>query len=427
VPKICLIDTQMCFSPLGGPNFFLVALARHLVARGWSVDVVGQEGPRHEISDALAACGISILDTLWRPWHLPEEKADRLRAWLCERQPDLLLISNCVDVAWLTLPALPPRIRTVSVAHADVSAYYDPVKHYWPFIDRAVGVSPQIVRQLAQLTGDHGDRCLYIPYGVETLDADAIAAKTGKSADRAFRIGYVGRVIEELKRVSRLAPLVTELARRGVPFHFDVIGDGPDRPALQRSFQEHGVGGQVTFHGWLSGASLRQCYAELDAVVLVSDREGLPIALLEAMGHGAVPVVTDVDCGIATVVRDGDNGFRVPPADTQRFADRLEALIHDRGRLGEIQRRSWQTSQAYTTAQMGMSYESLFEELLSPSHPRLPRPDARSFPVLASCRSPYPAWMRKVKSRGKYFYGWLVGAGTAAARPVAGGSGRERP
>jgi len=62
---------------------------------------------------------------------------------------------------------------------------------------------------------------------------------------------------------------------------------------------------------------------------LPSAFEGLPVALLEAMACGAVPVVSDIRSGVRQVVRDGENGYVVAPGDVQGFADRLAELARD--------------------------------------------------------------------------------------------------
>src|SRR5262249_24358432 len=66
-----------------------------------------------------------------------------------------------------------------------------------------------------------------------------------------------------------------------------------------------------------------------DVFLLTSDFEGMPIALLDAMGRGCVPVVTDIPSGIPELVHDGINGYRVPVGNVAAFADRLAVLQRD--------------------------------------------------------------------------------------------------
>jgi glycosyltransferase involved in cell wall biosynthesis len=355
MPSVCLIDTLLSIPPFGGPIFFLGQLANQLRGRGWDVSIITQRGPDPRVRDALVRDGLDVVEGPWKPWHLPETKARLFREWVVETALDVFVISNCRDVSWLTLPFLPERVRAVSIAHHDVAAYYNPVQHYFPYIDLAVGVSPQIRDRLAVMPGAAPDRCRYIPYGVDVLDADRASAKVSAAGVPRFNIGYVGRVVENQKRVMSFPPLLRRLARR-IPFHFHVIGDGPDRAALERAFAEHGVSDRISFLGWLEGEELRRRLEELDVLVMVSETEGLPIAMLEAMGHAVVPVVSEVGSGMSSVVEDGRNGFLIDFRDLATYAERIEWLFKDAGLLRTMQWKSWETAQGYKAEHMGASY-----------------------------------------------------------------------
>ena len=397
MPSICLIDTLMQEPPFGGPSSFLIRLSSHLKDRGWETSVVSQRGPSPRIRNALTGLGISVVDDLWQPWHLPEEKAEFLRRWVETTRPDLYVISNCRDVSWLALPFLPERTYTVSVAHHDVGAYYDPVRHYSGFLDRMIGVSPQITSRLSQLASGNGDRCRYIPYGVDVSPQEQIARKTSEEV-HTIRIIYVGRLVQDQKRIMSLPLLARELADRNLPFHLDIVGDGPDRDALVRAINSAGVSQHVSFQGWLDGDPLRRRLREADVFVLLSDAEGLPIAMLEAMGHGAVPVVTDIDCGIKAVVRDGQNGFLVPRVDIGAYAGRIEVLYKDKSLRRDMQLASWATSNDYSVGTMGAAYHEIFHRLLAAPSIRISHPQADKIPPMVSCRSRYPRPLRKIKS-----------------------------
>jgi len=91
-----------------------------------------------------------------------------------------------------------------------------------------------------------------------------------------------------------LAPLASELKRRKIFFELHLVGDGPDRPALQTAFEQDGLLQNIKFWGWLDPEAVKERLLELDALVLMSDCEGLPLALLEAMAHGVVPVISRI-------------------------------------------------------------------------------------------------------------------------------------
>lgn len=102
------------------------------------------------------------------------------------------------------------------------------------------------------------------------------------------------------------------------------------------------VDGIVAVGGWLEPTARDELLARCSVFVLPSRNEGIPVALLEAMGWGLVPVVTPVG-GIPELVHQDKNGLLVEPGDVAGLASALARVIEDdelRGRLGTAARRS---------------------------------------------------------------------------------------
>ena len=392
----------MTTPPTGGAHTFLVDLCAPLLARGWRASFVTQPGPELGIVGALRAAGGEIKDRLWPASALPEERAESLAAWVGEVRPDAYVISASPDAGWLALPLLDPEIPTLSVAHNDVGAFYEPLKHYGAFVDCAVSVSREIQRRTVEECGVPPERARRIPYGVHPLgEVEARSLAESSLQGGPLRVGYVGRLVQEQKRVLELAPLASELVRRGVEFELHVVGEGEARAALEAELARRGAGGRVKFWGWLPSAEVKRRLKELDVFLLMSDYEGLSVALLEAMGHALAPVVTEIRSGTGEVVVDGRNGFLLPVGDVGAFAGRLERLASDRRLLASLRAAAWEASQPYTVGRMADEYVRCFAEAREHNGARgargaRPRPD---FPVMPACRSPYPFWLRKIKRR----------------------------
>jgi len=294
---------------------------------------------------------------------------------------------------------LNPCVGTVAIAHNDVPAYYAPLQHYAPFIDCAVGVSSEIYRQIVRGAGIPEPRSTQIPYGVEGLSLEEARHRWSMNPppESPLRIGFVGRIAHSQKRVLDFVPLVAVLQRRWLPFELHLIGDGPDRDTLQRELRRAGLERHVRFWGWQSQSAVREHLRALDVFLLMSDHEGLPVALLEAMGHAVVPVASRIPSGNPEVVEDGRNGFLVPVGDIGGFADRIERLARDVALLARMRRAAWETASHYTVPIMIERYAECFARLADPAFPRDHRPPAGPFPVMGSCRSRYPRWLRKLK------------------------------
>jgi glycosyltransferase involved in cell wall biosynthesis len=398
--RIVFIDTTLTTPPTGGATTFLVELCTALAARGDRVTVVAQPGPEQSVARRLQAAGVEVRQDLWRTAHLPEQRATRLARWVHSQQVDVFVISISADAGWLALPLLDPSIATMSIAHNDVSAFYEPLKHYAPFIDCAVGVSAAIHRRIIGQCSVPPARALQVSYGVTSLSSAEITARRDRQVEQPLRIGYLGRLVQAQKRVLEFVPLVIELERRGIPFKLHLVGDGPERLALERGFEKNDVTSNVKFWGWLTPEAVRQRLRELDTLVLLSDCEGLPLALLEAMGHGVVPVVTNIESGNPEVVKDGENGFLVPVGDIGAFVDRFALLAGDRDKLSLMRQAAWETSQDYSVERMVQWYVQTFQEAAERTSGRKQRDGLTSqYPVMPSCRSRYPFWLRKIKSR----------------------------
>jgi colanic acid/amylovoran biosynthesis glycosyltransferase len=146
-------------------------------------------------------------------------------------------------------------------------------------------------------------------------------------------VATVARLVEK-KGVGVLIAAAGLLASRGVAAHFEVVGDGPLRLALEGLARDGGVTRAVTFQGSRDSNAVAQLLARATLFVLPSvratsgDEDALPVSLVEAMACG-VPVVTTPVGGIPELVEDGESGLLVPPDDPRALADAIERLLGD--------------------------------------------------------------------------------------------------
>lgn len=178
------------------------------------------------------------------------------------------------------------------------------------------------------------------PQGVEIGPAIAHV-----SSD-AFRVLAVGRLVPFKGVDDALRVIAT--ARTSVPnLVFQVVGDGPERPALERLAAELGVADITTFSGGLSHDAVLEAHARADVflhmarVAADGATEGQGVAPAEASANG-VPIVATRAGGLPEVVIDGQTGLLVPIGDVAGAAKALVALAFDQKRriaLGEAGRR----------------------------------------------------------------------------------------
>jgi glycosyltransferase involved in cell wall biosynthesis len=139
-------------------------------------------------------------------------------------------------------------------------------------------------------------------------------------------LGALGR-LEKQKGLEYLIEAVGRLKAQGGPDPVVVLmGDGREREALQARAAALGV--TVVFTGFLGEKDRDAALDALDLYVMSSIGEALPLALIEAMGHGKAIVATTVG-GIPEIIADGASGFLVAPGDPDALADRLARLFAD--------------------------------------------------------------------------------------------------
>jgi glycosyltransferase involved in cell wall biosynthesis len=158
-----------------------------------------------------------------------------------------------------------------------------------------------------------------------------------------------------LLTVSRLAPeknvgFLADVLKRVPDACLAVVGDGPQRPDLERRFE----GGQANFIGYLKGEDLATAYASADAFVYASETETMGNVVLEAMACGAA-VLAPRAGGIPSLVSHGQTGFLYAPGNLEE-AVRLTRLLIDneevRAEIGRsaratVQNWTWENSVAY--------------------------------------------------------------------------------
>jgi glycosyltransferase involved in cell wall biosynthesis len=157
----------------------------------------------------------------------------------------------------------------------------------------------------------------------------------------AFRIACVAR-LEEKKGQARLVDACADLVRRGIDVHCDLVGDGPQSFALAERIAALGLDDRVVLYGALPRERALSLVAAADAVALpclvtaAGRRDGIPVALMEAMALGK-PVVASRISGIPELIGHERSGLLVEPGDADALAEALSRLARDpamRRRLG---------------------------------------------------------------------------------------------
>lgn len=188
-------------------------------------------------------------------------------------------------------------------------------------------------------------------------------SRLGLAAD-ATVVTFAGR-LTPIKRGERFVAVAHDLEMEFDGAVFLVVGDGPDRAAMERIAS--GLS-NVVFAGWKS--DMADVYAATDLVVLTSDNEGMPVALIEAAMQGVPAVATDVG-SVRQVVSDNETGLVVH--DPSYLTAAVRSLLSDsslRQKMGAAARVN--AIEAFGEHRLVSDYSALYDALVSGSQRRSP-------------------------------------------------------
>jgi glycosyltransferase involved in cell wall biosynthesis len=341
-------------------------LARCLTARGHTVSVVTPqlrpEWPLHEAMEgvdvhrfpvtpiggrertaAIALASFRHLGHMWR----------RLAPDIVNQH--YLLPTGIAGQWWARRLGIP--IVTTLIGMDVYDPHYRPAA-VWRFLMRraireaaAVTCISSFVRDVVQrdYPPPPGVACRLVPYGVDVKqfhpqDAAGEVRRRHGLGDRDPLVLTVQRLWAR-KGVTTFLDAAALVAREIPSARFLIVGEGPERAALERHAAALGVAERVTFVGRKPNHELPAYYAAADVFAFHTLHEGLGIVLLEALASGC-PVVTTAAGGTVDIVRDGDTGLLVPPADPPAFAAAVIRVLRDpalRSALRERARRTAET------------------------------------------------------------------------------------
>jgi len=294
---------------VGGVSTWMQLLLPLLQMAGVEVDVhlMAFEGKPGTNSAFFNEHGIRVR---WIPWqkHLPHAVRSFLN-FLEETQPDVY-VPNCLVPAYFAAGyARRSGIPTVGVLHSDDSFHWGLVDEFIKGrsefrVSAVVPVSSFLESAVSSTAASLGVTVCRIGYGVP------IPAKLAESPTSVLRLVYIGRLVEEQKRASDVTTALCAVAKRVPSLEAWIVGDGPARNAVEDIIQKKG-NGCVRFLGRVDNANIYDVLRQCHGLVLLSDYEGLPITILEAMAAGVVPICLEARSGIREILEHGVNGLIV--------------------------------------------------------------------------------------------------------------------
>lgn len=312
---------------VGGAQVHVAQLVDALRNQGHEASVlVGGEGP---FIDFLRVRQIPVqaLRHLMRPIHPWRDLRAlfELRNRLQELKPDLVALHSS-KAGWLG------RVAARSLGYPVVFT-----AHGWAFTEGVGGLSRRVYRLAESLTAPLAHRIIAVSdydrqlaLRLRIAPEDRITTvhngvpQRAERADPAVepcRLIMVAR-LDHPKDQTTLVRVLGDLQH--LNWHLDLVGDGPKREEIAGLIHQLGLQDRVHITGYRDDVPALLARASL--CVLLSQYEGLPLSILEAMRTGLPVIASDVG-GVRETVQDGVNGYLIQVGDNQTLRDRLERLI----------------------------------------------------------------------------------------------------
>lgn len=195
--------------------------------------------------------------------------------------------------------------------------------------------------------------------------ADPFQARRKLGLDPAAKcVALVARLVP-IKDIPTFLRSVAELGERFPNLQALVVGDGPERPALEQLAGELGISSRCRFTGWIG--DVRTVYAAADVVALSSINEGASASLVEAMAAGR-PVVATAVGGVPEVVTER-GGLLVPPRNPHALATAIGVLLSDEGRRRQLGATAREFAiRNHSGQRLIRDYERMYLEMLGEAH-----------------------------------------------------------
>jgi len=379
-----LLTTDTWTPTVNGVVTSTVNLRAELTARGHDVHVLTLAGGCHtQQADGVTFLGSLDAGLIYPGARLRAPALDNALQELIAWQPDVVHsqceFSTFAPARRIARACGAPLIHTYHTVYEDYTHYFSPSRRMGrrlaALFTRAVCASADAViaptPKIQRLLRSYGVQCpvRVIPTGLDLRRFTAAPDPALRTAlglpDRGPVLLYLGRLAKE-KNIAELIAAMPEIPGAALL----IVGDGPERPALEAQAEALGLAGRVIFAGMVPPAQVPRYYALADAFVSASTSEAQGLTYIEALAAG-LPLLCRADPCVEALIRPGEGGWVYHSA--REFTALARAL--PTGAAAQSLRQAARRAAApYTREVFGQSVEGLyFRALQTPrARPLLP-------------------------------------------------------
>lgn len=252
--------------------------------------------------------------------------------YTCRQLSKLLPSKIAVIIAhdWLELGMvsnLGLQNPVIHFLHGDFDYYYALAKKHEKSIDQFIAISPVISKKLYSILPERKRNIHYCRFPVPSVQAD-------KKENEVLKIFYGVRSLTEERKQFKILPLISEqLDFTGINVQWTIVGAGMEKEYIQNLMKG---GKNLSIFPALKNEAFIKALKSHDLFLLPSLQEGFPVALVEAMKAGLVPLITDWGGATQELVVEGETGYYFSAGDAKDYANKIAILNSDRKLLNKM-------------------------------------------------------------------------------------------
>lgn len=318
----------------GGSVRVATQLANHYAQQGHRVTLVSRTAYRQVLCTLhkQVSC-VSLGFSGQRLRNMVLDSRQSIQHMLLEYQADVVFGIGAYETLMLLLPTHRLKVPVVFCDHGALINQWDDKKMRlirWLSMRRStktVVLTGQSKNDYEQLLYAKPQKMVTIPNWIP--QKIIIAGQEHTYDIDTKRLLWCGRLSHE-KGINHLIDIAAQVLPHHPDWTWDVVGETSDEAYKQEvldSIDAHQLNGKLCLCGPCS--DMMQCYPQYAAVTLTSYREGLPLTLLEGLAFRLPLISFDVKTGPADIIVHGENGWLVPPYNTEQYARYLDEFMSD--------------------------------------------------------------------------------------------------
>lgn len=355
---------------VGGAERVMIELANHWAAQGWPITLIHYSGadmpPGFPLDPRVVEVRLGLHRVSRSPLSAVTNNLHRVkvvRRAIRDSRPDVVLSFMANVIALLATVGL--RVPVIVSEHrgprGELSLPWSILREVT--YRRAAFVVMLTNSALAHLSPalQRRGRVIPNPLPAAFVAQPALPAVSARAPSEAPVIMGLGRLGPE-KGFDLLIRAFAQIATSRPGARLVIWGEGDERAALEDLCRREGVADQVALPGATRAPEEELLAATL--FVLSSRKEGLPMALIEAMALGCAVIAADCEHGPADVIQHGVDGLLVPPDDVDALAAAMQGLLDDDARRLALAERAPGVRERFTIEAVSARWEALFREAM---------------------------------------------------------------